>query len=607
MLVTACVVMQAQSALAQWTRVETPNFVVYGELGSKGTRNVADEFERFREALGRLMPGAVRQTVPTVVVVFKNQRSMAPYRPSFNGKPVEIAGYFYGTSHDSVILLSVERREHALRTVFHEYAHLLIHNITRQLPQWLDEGLAEYYSTFEMQDEGRVAIMGKVIVEHLQRLNEERLIPIDELLAVTTKSPMYNEGHRRSIFYAQSWALVHMLNNGDPNRSRELTAFATLTATGTPPADAWKKVFGDVNINAQLKNYVARTLMRAYQYRFDTEIPRVKAEAVAVAQGEMDATLGDVLRKLGHADAGLARLRGAAESSPRARALLAHAVLLTDKRDEARALLLSAAGDADWLTQYYAAAGLERLLDRPATDKEAAAAFDKAVSGARAARPELPHAMALTAQLAALTGARLDEALTLIRQARNLAPGREEYAFIEADLLVQTGDFNRARQVIGPLLSERYPPEVRDLARVFMGRVVGYERARASHAERTSAGSVVTSSADAPSSAIAEESRVILELREVQPGEQRIEGQLERIDCDRAGITLHVRATEGPLRFSAAKFDGIDFITYRENMSGTIGCGPRQPPDRVYVTFRPAASQPESRGVVVAVEFLPPR
>src|SRR6476661_3296549 len=80
---------------AQWVRVETPNFVVFGEVGEKRTRDVASEFERFREALARVLSGAAtRAPVPTTVVVFDNGKSFEPYRPLYNGKAVELAGMF---------------------------------------------------------------------------------------------------------------------------------------------------------------------------------------------------------------------------------------------------------------------------------------------------------------------------------------------------------------------------------------------------------------------------------------------------------------------------------------------------------------------------------
>jgi hypothetical protein len=48
----------AAGGASAWVRVETPSFVVFGEIGEKRTREVAMEFERFREALVRILPRA---------------------------------------------------------------------------------------------------------------------------------------------------------------------------------------------------------------------------------------------------------------------------------------------------------------------------------------------------------------------------------------------------------------------------------------------------------------------------------------------------------------------------------------------------------------------
>src|SRR3954465_13059145 len=51
-----------------WVRVDTPHFVVFGQSSEKTTETIATEFERFREAIGRVLPLAVIESpVPTVV------------------------------------------------------------------------------------------------------------------------------------------------------------------------------------------------------------------------------------------------------------------------------------------------------------------------------------------------------------------------------------------------------------------------------------------------------------------------------------------------------------------------------------------------------------
>ena len=63
------------------------------------------------------------------------------------------------------------------------------------VPLWLNEGLAELYSTFESED-GKVAI-GKPIERHVYWLRDQPLIPLRELFAVDVDSPTYNEGRRQ--------------------------------------------------------------------------------------------------------------------------------------------------------------------------------------------------------------------------------------------------------------------------------------------------------------------------------------------------------------------------------------------------------------------------
>ena len=69
-------------------------------------------------------------------------------------------------------------------------------------------------------------------------------LTLEQLLTVTHDSPLYNEGERRSLFYAQSWALVHMLMTKDAQGLKQLSEYLQLTTGGTAPLEAWRAPSG---------------------------------------------------------------------------------------------------------------------------------------------------------------------------------------------------------------------------------------------------------------------------------------------------------------------------------------------------------------------------
>jgi Protein of unknown function (DUF1570) len=329
-IATGVLLASAPAEAAEWTRVETPNFIVYGETGERRVREVAEEFERFRDALARVIPGAgTPAAVPTVVVVFGSGRSFEPYIPRYNGKAIRLGGYFFASDDMNIVALADGDRENSLRTIFHEYVHVVTDNVSRGMPVWLNEGLAEYYSTFQVDEGGRRALVGKLIPPHLQLLNERRHLSIAELLAVETSSPSYNEGERQSLFYAQSWALVHMLVSGAPNRASLLAKYSRLVADGTPSLDAWQQVFMNQNISRELEQYVSQEVMKGVAFRFDQSIPQVRSYSSKVSAGDAEALLGDLVRRVATAEEAAVRFdKAIALQPPSARARALYGLLL---------------------------------------------------------------------------------------------------------------------------------------------------------------------------------------------------------------------------------------------------------------------------------------
>ena len=92
--------------------------------------------------------------------------------------------------------------------VLHEYTHVVINQAGMKLPLWLNEGFAELYST--MKPVHNKILVGRLIPGRMQ-VAEAGLVDLRGILDANAQSPAYNEGSRVAIFYAESWALVHML------------------------------------------------------------------------------------------------------------------------------------------------------------------------------------------------------------------------------------------------------------------------------------------------------------------------------------------------------------------------------------------------------------
>ena len=351
---------------AQWRRLDSPNFIVIGEVGAGELRDIAVKFEGFRETLGRVLNERVTSTaVPTVVIVFRGDATFNPYKPKYQGKRIDVAGLFVPRRDVNYIAMVADNNDQRLRVVFHEYAHLLISNTGQRVPVWLNEGLAEYYSTFELQRGGREAIIGRIIEAHLQDLNETTLLKLPELLNTTHESPLYNEGSRRSVFYAQAWALTHFIFRNQPSLAPQLAEYLGHLSKGLAPTDAWQKAFGSQDVARGLENYIRRRAYTATLYKFTDKLATFEAQAVSVPPAEVYAYLASFLADTGRPDDAIAELARATKIDPgNARASVVAAFLSLGARDfAATERHTRAAGDStDWfseLSRRYRARGVD--------------------------------------------------------------------------------------------------------------------------------------------------------------------------------------------------------------------------------------------------------
>lgn len=239
----------------RWIELRTANFRFVSNAGPAATREVARDLEELRAVIVRLGRLERRSELPTSIYLFKSQRSFAPFKTRWDGRPAPISGYFLSRAEGGFIALAADSRD-ASAIVFHEYVHALAAENRWWLPVWLSEGLAEFYQTFTIA--GDRAVIGLPVRSHLNRLRGRTLVPFDQLLVVDLDSPLYNERDRKSDFYAQSWALTHYLLLGEPERRAQLRDYLELLRAGAPEVEAFRAAFDcdHPTLEAELRRYL---------------------------------------------------------------------------------------------------------------------------------------------------------------------------------------------------------------------------------------------------------------------------------------------------------------------------------------------------------------
>jgi tetratricopeptide (TPR) repeat protein len=608
-----------------WVSVRSNNFFLVGNASEKEVRQVATRLEQFREVFARLFPRTTfNSPIPTTVVVFKSDSSYRPFKPVVDGKTLPVAGYFQPGREVNYITLTTERREeNPYAVIFHEYVHLLVNNTLGRtsIPTWFNEGLAEYYSTFDIEDDQKV-YLGNLINPHIHLLRTSQLIPLDKLFAIDYHSLDRNKHDARGLFYAQSWTLVHYLIQGNEGkRARQLGIFLDQLRQNIPAEKAFRQAFqiDYAGMQRELKDYVQRHSYRGQIVTLKQKLEfSAEMKTAPITDAEAQAFLGDLLFHIRRPEDAKAKLEQALALD--SKLAMAHAslgmVLMQQKKfSEAKEHLQQAVADnsTNYLAHYYYAYALSRefmtegqlVHDYPA---ETARRMRAELARAIELKPDFPESYHLLAFVNLVTGEQLDESIVMIERAVALSPGSEEFLFVLAQLYIRKQDIEGARKVLGPLAATGADPQIRARAGSLLASISSMEEAlarfRAGREERA-ADIVVDTQTDVvtntdPASYLRDA------LRKPEAGEKQVQGMLVRIDCDAKGIIFTLKSGNGLLRLKTASFEEIDITTFAPDVAGEITCGVRKPQNAVVVSYLPGSDvRAKTGGTIRSLEFVP--
>ncbi len=298
LLLTASTVL-AKEGGDTWVEVRSPHFLVLTDSNEKQARHVAGQFERMRAVFQIIFPKAyVDPAAPITVIALKDKKGFQALEPELylaKGQ-MELAGLFLHAPDKNYILLRLEAQgEHPYATVYHEYTHMLMGDAGEWLPLWLNEGLAEYFQNTDIHEKD--ANVGQPSGDNIAYLRQNRLLPLETLFAVDAKSPYYHEEQKGSVFYAESWALTHMLETADQTlHTRRVADYVDMVSKHVDAVTAGERAFGDLlQLQKMLDIYISHYAFQYMKVQVPSEVNEAAFQSRAVPLPEADAVRADFL------------------------------------------------------------------------------------------------------------------------------------------------------------------------------------------------------------------------------------------------------------------------------------------------------------------------
>jgi hypothetical protein len=451
-------------AKAEWRLAETKHFRIYSDGPEKSLREQARLLERF-DWLMRTMTGApADRTMPPLDIYLVGSASTLA---AIADLPKNTAGFYLaGPSGTAAFAERInDRNRTGLKVLLHEYAHhFMKFHFPYPYPSWYVEGFAEYFSTADVRSD--TMTLGEADANSASWLTYGTWIDAEQLM---TREAWHIKGDARAMFYAQSWLAVHYLLR-DPVRQRQLTTYLTGIRDGGHLKTLFPAAFG-IDFTAFGKR------LRAYARGRNVTYTRIEIPPGTIAEPPIDVTT----------------LPPSSE-----RTLLPQAALMTgaagDKQDalvetirretakfadDGHARRVSAAIEAEFGD---AAVGRERLSAllaispadaelhylvgrshmRSAIDEPAARGAHHTAARrhfARAFRTRPGHYQTLFNYVLAGDDPRAPRERDVLAAARDLAPQVADISVMLAQVLVFTGEFERAERILlGLTMNPHQPP-----------------------------------------------------------------------------------------------------------------------------------------------------
>ena len=488
-LLLATPLLMGREKAENWIRVTSPHFVVATNTGEKQGRRIADQFERMRSVFHAAFPKLeVDPSAPIIVLAVRQEKDFRALEPEdylVKGS-LKLGGVFVQSPEKNYVLMRLDAEgEHPYAVIYHEYTHLLNSKSAEWMPLWMNEGLAEFYENTEIH--GKDASLGEPSAENLHWLRENPLLPLATLFAVDQKSPYYHEERKGSIFYAESWALTHLLEMNDLlQKTHRLSDYSNLLIQRVDPVTAATHSFGDLKkLQSDLEVYIRQAAFRFVEVTTLTEVDdsAFKVEPLTVTQSK--ALRADFLacnHRTTDAQILLDRVLQEDAKNVSAHETKGFLAFQQGQTDEAKKWYEQAVrlDSQSYRAHYYFAA----LSINESGDGSQSEQIEKSLRAATRLNPKFPPAFDALAIVLAKRQENLDEAHRMELTAISLDPSKIAYRINLARILMKMEEGQNAIDVLRTTAGMAKTPEESQMASDALTHAQEYADAQAQFAER---------------------------------------------------------------------------------------------------------------------------
>lgn len=605
------------AAADTWLEVRSPHFRVSSNAGEKQAQRIANQFEEIRSVFQTAF-NSIRVDFgkPLVIIAVKNEDSMKVLLPDYYGAKDRMrpAGMFVPGFDRTFALLRTDvtgSGENPYHNLYHEYTHGIMRLNFPAMPTWLDEGLAEFYgNTIVESSEIR---LGRINNGQLRVLQKSQFIPIQTLMNVDYRSPLYNERGRVSVFYAESWGLVHYLMTDPQARKNQILAhFLKALDETNDSEEAARQAFGDLKkFGDRLESY---TRQQAFYYQ------RLKPQATfsdkeyasrQLTPAEVLTLQADFLQHTGHAKEAKNMLKEAIQQQPAlaaAHSETAYYDYLQHDNDAAENEFEQAAqlDPQDFCAHYYLAQIIHR---RSGYRAESTPQIIKHLEKVVQVNPNFAPAYAFLSVAYRQQKETKEKALAAAMQAAKLDPTRLAYlADVGATLLALDRD-NEARLIGEKLAKIARTPGEKAIAENFGKRLMRHEELAAKNQGKAPADSPispekmsVSEEAEDPTQSVIVEKPAVSEPPASRQGGSE-EGVIREVHCDASsGATVRFAILGDTLTLSALDVMKIEYRANGKYSNAAANPCSEWNGRKARISYKPAQDKKFS-GEIVSIEF----